>query len=292
MIYRRMALLALVCGGQASLAWCAEQTAPQADATAISARIDSLFDQAWHDEGIEPGPLTDDASFLRRATLDLTGIIPEVGKARSFLADETRNKRTRLIDELLKSPRHATHLADVWRGILLPRNVAESTAAGFENWLQTRFRKNIAYDSLVREILLARGSLSQSPPVLYYATLNTQPAALAASSSRVFLGVQIRCAECHDHPFTDWSQEDFWSLAAFYARVRGPAQQGGTPQLADGPSGEVQHPVTKKTVKPRFLDGTAISTTTDEPRRAILARWITARETPTLPKPPSTASGG
>ncbi len=246
----------------------------------VSAQVDAIFEATWRDAGVQPAPPADDATFLRRATLDLTGIIPEVGEARAFMADESRDKRSKLIDELLDRPRHATHLANIWLKVLLPRTVAESTSAGFENWLQTRFRDNVSYQTLVQEILLARGSLTQSPPVIYYAALDVQPSELAASSSQVFLGVQIRCAECHDHPFTSWRQEDFWGLAAFFARVRGPSTNGGPAQLDDGPSGDVQHPETKKIVEPRLLDGTPVSTATSEPRRAILARWITDDENP------------
>lgn len=246
----------------------------------VSQQVDALFAEAWRSARVQPASHTDDATFLRRVTLDLTGIVPEIGQARRFLADNRPDKRTRLIDELLDRPRHATHLANVWREVLLPRTVPESTFAGFESWLRERFRNNVPYDQLVREILLARGTLSQSPPVIYYAALDTKPAELAASTSRMFLGVQIRCAECHDHPFANWRQEDFWSLVAFFARVRGPAIGGGVALLDDGPSGEVQHPVTKKTVPPRFLDGTAAPTATGEPRRAMLARWITSVENP------------
>ncbi len=255
--------------------------APANDATAdITRQIDAIFAEAWRAQGVTPTERTGDAAFIRRVTLDLTGIIPEVGEVRAFLADERPDKRERLIDELLQRPRHSAHLAGLWREVLLPRTVEPSLAAGFENWLQDRFLTNQPYDELVREILLARGGFGQSPPVTYYAALNTSPSELAASTSRAFLGVQIRCAECHDHPFTDWKQADFWGLAAFFARTRGPGDMYGSAALDDGPSGEVQIPKTTQTVAPALLDGAQVELTAGEPRRSVLARWMTADENP------------
>jgi hypothetical protein len=157
---------------------------PSATPAAISARIDAIFEESWRAAGVAPAPAADDAAFLRRVTLDLTGVIPEIGETRRFFADSRGDKRALLIEDLLQRPRHATHLANVWRDMLLPTTVPDSTSAPFRNWLQTRFRSNGPYDALVREILLARGTLSQSPPVLYYAALNTTPSELAASASQ------------------------------------------------------------------------------------------------------------
>ena len=253
-------------------------------AAEISRRIDALFEQAWQAAGVQPAPLADDSAFLRRVTLDLTGVIPEIGEARDFQADNRPDKRIRRIAELLDRPQHAAHMAGVWRELLLPKTVPDSTAAGFESWLQSQFVNNEPYDKIVREILLARGTLNQSPQTLFYSALNTKPSELAASASKAFLGVQIRCAECHDHPFASWRQEEFWGLAAFFAQTRGPSQEGGQPNVDDVASGEVTHPKTMETIAPRLLlldgDGAEIAVATKEPRRAVFARWVTATENP------------
>lgn len=266
----------------------ADETVPAPEE--VSREIDRIFEAAWQKQGVEPASPTDDASFLRRLSLDLTGIIPEVGEVRGFLADPRPDKRAKKVDELLARPRHATHLANQWREILLPRSIPESTSLAFQNWMQTRFREGIAYDQFVREILLTSGPLANAPQGLYFAALNSKPSELAASSSRVFLGVQIRCAECHDHPFTEWKQDDFWSYAAFFARVRGPSEMGGAADVTDASSGEVQNPTTKKTVPPRFLGVAAAKTETEpktdkgsaklEPRRKQIVDWMTANENP------------
>jgi hypothetical protein len=242
--------------------------------------IDGYFERHWQAENVTPAPAADDGEFLRRLSLDLTGAIPTAGEAREFLADESPDKRHRRLAELLASPKHAAHLASVWRELLLPKTVGEDAYAGFENWLAMRFAANEPYDRLVSEILLARGSVGQSPPALFFAAHNTKPQELAASSSRVFLGIQIRCAECHDHPFASWKQDDFWSLAAFFARTRGPSSEGGQPRVEDVADGEVTHPKTMQTAAPRLPGGEPIDLATAEPRRAVLARWMTSPENP------------
>lgn len=240
------------------------------------AEINAIFAADWHARNVVPAEPTTDAEFLRRVTLDLTGVIPDIGETRAFLANQQADKRARWIEQLLKRPRHAAHLANQWRDVLLPRTVPESAAAGFERWLQSRFAANVPYDSLARDILLAHGRLGVSPPTMYYAALQSKPSELASSTTRVFLGIQIRCAECHDHPFTDWKQNDFWGLAAFFARVNGP---GNGVELGDVPTGEVQHPKTKETVAPVLLGG-SVPMSDESPRRVVFADWVTAPDNP------------
>ncbi|MBI3861020.1 MAG: DUF1549 domain-containing protein [Planctomycetia bacterium] len=252
----------------------------KASPEAVSARIDRLFEQAWLSAGVAPAPLADDATFLRRVTLDLTGLIPTAGEIRAFQADSRPDKRQIVIADLLTRPRHSNHLARLWREILLPRNTDATAVAAFEAWLQNRFQQNLVYDRLVQDILSARGTVAQSEPAIFFAANSTKPEDLAASSSRAFLGLQVRCAQCHDHPFASWKQSDFWGFAAFYARVQGPAGAGDQTPVDDRADGEVRHPKTLKAMIPQFLDGRQFAESTAEPRRAVLARWITAADNP------------
>ena len=147
-----------------------------------------------------------------RAYLDLTGRIPRVSEARSFLDDPASDKRTRLIDTLLASPGYPTHLADVWRQILLTDTAAvddAGTSDGFENWLRNAFAENRSYAEMARELILATGQPTDSGPALFYTALELKPEKLAASTSRAFLGIRIQCAECHNHPFDKWTKHDF-----------------------------------------------------------------------------------
>jgi hypothetical protein len=256
------------------------EVTPGEPVDAVTARLDALFEQSWREAGLKPAAVVDDARFLRRVTLDLTGLIPTVGDIRTFLADARPDKRHRAIASLLERPRHSGHLARLWRDVLLPRNTDETAAAAFEDWLRTRFQQNAPYDRVVREILTAQGSVGQSEPALFVAANSSKPEELAASSSRAFLGLQVRCAQCHDHPFAPWKQTDFWSFAAFFARVQGPASPADRTPVADRADGEVRHPKTLKVLPPRFLDGEDFSGSSDEPRRVVLARWVTAADNP------------
>ncbi len=262
----------------ASLAPAATPTQPQ-----MSQRIDTLLAQRWERDNAQPAPAASDAEFLRRAALDLTGVIPNVSQVRAFLADTRPDKRARLIDRLLQHPRHAAHLANVWREALIPSdpNVNRfSGYAGFEAWLRGRFADNAPYDEIATQLLLANGAATQPGPALFYTAVELKPEELAGSASRILLGVQIQCAQCHDHPFDHWTRRDFWGFAAFFARLERPqAPQRQVARVADARTGEVKLPGSDEVVAPRFLNG-AVSADGGLNRRVRLATWLTARENP------------
>ena len=162
---------------------------------------------------------------MRRVYLDLTGRIPSVSEVQEFLEDTSPNRRELLVDRLLAHRDHATHLAAVWREVLLPNDVDLSRlggAAKFDEWLAERFADNMPYDQIVRELLLAEGRVSESGPLLFYAALKLNPEELAARTSRAFLGVRMECAQCHDHPF----DESFRSTISGALRRSSPASRG------------------------------------------------------------------
>jgi hypothetical protein len=241
---------------------------------AMTARIDTLTKQAWKAAGVEPVRPATDAEFLRRAYLDLTGVTPSVGEVRAFLSVKSPD-RSALIRKLLEKPNHAQHLANKWRDVMLPRNsnaVRFGQAASFENWLQGHFADNTPYDDMVRELLTATGRVNQSGPVLYYTALELKPEELAASTSRIFLGVQIQCAQCHDHPFDHWKQKDFWGYAAFFSQLRRSTNRQQTVQfkVADIETGDVKLPETDTVVHPSFL-GEPMTDEVTGTRRQVLS---------------------
>jgi hypothetical protein len=256
----------------------------------LAARIDQHLAAAWPAEYVFPAPPASDAEFLRRAWLDLCGIIPPlndddgISGVRDFLADERPDKHARLIDALLAKPRYATHLANVWKGVMLPAdaNVAQFGGdAGFASWLRGRFADNSPYDQTVSELLTASGVVNQPGPALFYTALELKPEELAASTSRIFLGVQIQCAQCHDHPFDHWTRRDFWGYAAFFARLERPqGQQQFAFQVADSAAGDVKFPGTEEVVLPQFLAGDVSPDEVDKTRRLRLAAWLTSAENP------------
>eukprot|EP00913_Durusdinium_trenchii_P023373 g21951.t1 len=264
------------------------------DSAKVTKRVDALLAESWKKAGIEPAAIVDDATFLRRAYLDLTGVIPSVSQVRQFLDDKRPDKRARLIDRLIGvessgrrsgNGRHATRLANIWRDVMLPQinnNLRLRGRAGiFEQWLRSQFADNRPYDQIVREVLTVEGSTAQSGPGLFYQSLELKPEELAASTSRIFLGVQIQCAQCHNHPFDHWTQKDFWGYAAFFAQLqRPPGRSRFVAQIVDTKQGEVTLPDTKTVVPPKFLDEQTNAATSTATRRKQLAEWMTSKKNP------------
>lgn len=250
----------------------------------MAAQIDARLESEWAAANVEPAAPASDGEFLRRVYLDLTGVIPRVSEVRAFLADRRPDKRERLIDDLLASPRYATHMATTWRNRILPLGVDSERsreALGLHKWLRTRFANNLRYDNLVGELLLTIGG-DELGPALYYQSNNLAPEKLAASSAELFLGLKLECAQCHDHPTADWSQRDFWGLAAFFARVRAPEDRSmmmrSSYRIVDADRGEVQLPGSSEVVAPKYPKGDAASDEPRRTRRAQLALWMTSRD--------------
>src|SRR5262249_44352084 len=178
----------------------------------------------------------DDAELLRRIYLDITGRIPRPADVHSFMTDNSADKRRRLIDQLLESPRFAIHFANVWRAELLPEIATEREAVAFqrvfESWLRERFRAGVGYDQIVRELLtvpIAAEGRDPEPvlrdperpnPLAFFAVKAARPENLAAAVTRSMLGIRLECAQCHNHPFAKWKREQFWRQAAFFAGIR------------------------------------------------------------------------
>lgn len=265
------------------------------DSTKLAAQIDARLDARLAAEKATPAPPADDAEFLRRAYLDLTGRIPAPRDVHDFLADKNPDKRAHLIDELLDSPRRATHFAAVWRAAILPELAADGQARifqpGFEAWLQLKFRANTPYDKLVRELLTQPISADPKAPeavlrdpvkpnlLAFVAVKDAKPENLAAATARVFLGVQIECAQCHDHPFGRWERDQFWQTAAFFAGVERQGDDLFAP-VSDVKTREIAVPNTKRALAATFLDGTEPKWAADANPRAVLADWVTSKDNP------------
>jgi len=256
----------------------------------MAAKIDSRLAEAWNREKVRPAEPADDAEFLRRAWLDLCGIIPPlndpdgISGIRGFLESSEADKRAKLIERLLARPSHATHFANVWKNVLLPQDVDVQRLlgeAGFQTWLRGQFADNVPYDTLIANLVLAKGQANQAGPALFYTSLQLKPEELAASTSRVFLGTQIQCAQCHDHPFDHWKKADFWGYAAFFAQLeRGNGRQPVALTVADAELGEVTLSDSKDPVKPRFLGGETSGDMATKTRRERLVQWLTWPENP------------
>ncbi len=240
------------------------------DALALTAKVDDYLSSKWTESNVRSAAPADDAEYMRRVYLDLVGKIPTVTEAREFLEDTRSDKRFRLVETLLESSAYLTRTTETFRAILLPEADTEAQvrqlAPTFEAWLRKRVSENAGYDEIVREVLTVRlggrggrGGNAFDPkaepsPLAFYVAKDGKPENLAAGASRVFLGIRLECAQCHNHPFARWKREEFWGLAAFFAGV---AKQGR--EDANGPiretagRHELEIPGIKKVVQASFL---------------------------------------
>jgi hypothetical protein len=247
-------------------------TSAQAGDAPIRQVIDTEVRAVWEKEKITAAPKADDAAFLRRVYLDLAGTIPTYEEVRQFLEDADAGKRDKVIQRLLDDPRYARQQADVWDLTLFGRNPPNLDAvrnrAPFKQWLTDKFASNEPYDGWVRDLLLAEQDGTES----FYVQFNNKPEELAEAFSRIFLGTQIQCARCHDHPSADLSQKDFYGMAGFFVRLvaldQGATVVAGKPgkkfTIAEKSSGDVLFAGNAKElkpgmkgepVKPKFLGG-------------------------------------
>ncbi len=253
---------------------------------AAAAEIDRLLQLSWQRDGITPAPMSNDAEFCRRVWLDLSGVAPPVAAVRRFLSDPGADKRSELIDRLLRSPRHAGHMASRWIDILLPADVqvqpeSRENIAALHDWLQQQFMKNIPYDYFVGEFLTAGGA-GNSGPAIFYTSHALEPQKLASASSRIFMGIQLQCAQCHNHPTDRWTQEDFWQYAAFFGQLqRTDSRMGRDTIIEDRPGGEVMWPDSDRVMSPRYpgIDQAPEKDPTDN-RRRQLTIWMASRDNP------------
>lgn len=261
--------------------------AAQPDATALAALIDRHIEARLKMEKLQPAERADDAAFIRRVHLDLHGVIPSAAQAAKFLDDANPAKRAVLIDLLLDSPRYGEHLADLWQGYLISPLADEQPGARlrFRKWLADRFNQQ-TWDRIAADLLTASGTMEQNPAVTYLIE-GRHPRTvvdLTDLSSRYFLGVRLNCAQCHDHPFVDWTQRDYWGMAAFFAQIQTPgkAKMVYTAGVRDDPrltlrevgmlDGFVSRP-------PMFLGGEEL-VAGKETNRAALAQWLTSAKNP------------
>lgn len=266
------------------------------DPAALARRLDERLRARFQQLGIEPAPASDDAEFLRRVSLDIAGCIPRAADVYAFLADRGPDKRHRLVDRLLDEPRHAIHFSHQWRAELLPEATTNGQAAqlerGFENWLAQQRRAGARYDQLVRELIAAPLPASGLPaepvlrdperpnPLAFLAAKDARPENLAAAVTRTFLGIQLECAQCHNHPFARWSQDQFWSQAAFFAGLEKQTSGLLSPLAEAVERREIASPDGGPTIAAAFLSAERPQWQAGRSPRAVLADWITSPENP------------
>jgi hypothetical protein len=252
----------------------AEETVTPMSPQATAEAIDELFAEAWKKASVQPAPQADDSEFVRRLYLDLAGRIPAASETREFLEDTSPSKRAELVERLLDGPAFVRHFTIIWRNALIPQAFNEpftrQLVPGFEAWLWKHFSEDTPYDQIVHELITTPIDFGNDPqavltsassPSAFFIVRQLQPENLATGTSRAFLGVRLDCAQCHDHPFDKWKQNQFWSMAAFYSGFKAPdgadpenpAMMMNTRERLDSRS--IQVPSTGEAVPAIFLTG-------------------------------------
>jgi Protein of unknown function (DUF1553)/Protein of unknown function (DUF1549) len=259
------------------------------DSVALAKSIDRQIDQRLQADQVKPSGRSDDAEFLRRLSLDLTGHIPPADKVGAFLDSKDADKRVKLIDELLASSDYGKHQADVWQALLVKRS-SDNRALQTQpliTWLEDNFNQNKPWDKFVSELITATGTQDKNGAVTYFLGNNTVDK-MNDSAAKLFLGVQLQCAQCHNHPFTDWKQTEYWHMAAFFMKVQVqrvlPANRQTSPpgvsETAAVRRGRNALPESAKVLPPKFLQGEQPAVKSDEPLRPVLAAWLTSQTNP------------
>jgi hypothetical protein len=238
--------------------------------------------------GLLPSAPAGDATFLRRAYLDVIGRLPSPDEVRQFLVDTSPDKRARLVARLLDRPEYADHWANKWVDLLRPNpyRVGIKAVLNLDGWIRDAFRRNLPYDRFVYDIVTARGSTFEQGPATIFRD-RREPEEIAPMVSQLFLGIRLECAKCHHHPFESWDQAQFYEFAAYFARIGrkgtglSPPISGSEEMIYTGKSGSVRHPLTGEVLGPRALYGSApVSEDPDADPREALARWMIAPENP------------
>ncbi len=246
----------------------------------IVAEINRHLQQAWKDNGVQPSPRADDGEYARRVSLDTVGRIPELGTLLTFLQDTAPDKRERYVDQLLDNTDYAQHWSTIWGNLLIGRANRRNQGArnDLDKWLRQAFAKNLAYDKFASELISATGSSEENGAIGFLAShLNENAVPATAITARLFLGLQVQCTQCHNHPFNDWKQAQFWGMNAFF---RGTRRQNVGPNnsiiylsddLADPIVFYEKRNAVMEAVVRQFVDGTQPSADIAGPRHQLAA---------------------
>ena len=267
--------------------------APTRQVSSSTKHLDRYINAALKREGIQPSKMSEDAEFLRRVHLDLTGKIPTPEEVLDFLKDGSSNKRQKKIDLLLDSDAYLDYWSGLWVNWLIGRREdGDDRRIGLTFWVRDALTKNMPYNQFVQELIAADGELRDNGAGNYIMRYERSPVFLTSHTSRLFLGLPMQCAECHDHKTEVWSQEDFYGIAAFFAGID--SQRKGNIQMMDTagnerrmdnflitnkPENSIWVERLEKQVRPRFLGGTEYKGSLLKKREA-LAQWMTDKSNP------------
>jgi hypothetical protein len=244
--------------------------------------VDELIHAKLRKLRIAPSEICTDEEFLRRASLDITGTLPTAEEFRSFVADVTPDKRQKLIDTLLDRKEFVEVWVMKWAELLQVRSsdrVSYKAMLLYYNWLQNKLANNVPMDQMVRELLSAQGGTFENAATNYYQN-ETDTLKVSENIAQVFLGMRIQCAQCHNHPFDRWTQDDYYAFAAFFSQIG--RKRGEDPRetlVFNSGGGDVRHPVGNRVMAPKFLGG-VVPDVAGKDRRKVVADWLASAENP------------
>ena len=255
----------------------------------LARAIDRHLEAHWAANKVTPAPMADDAEFNRRLYLDVLGAIPAIGDTRTLLEDKDPARRERKIKELFNRPGFLSHYSTVLRQTWIPQatdNIQFSfLMPQFETWIQKKLRANTPTDQIVRELLTAPTLFNgrnrfegdpQDTPMAFNQVNEFKPENVASVASRLFMGVKIECAQCHNHPFAPYKKEQFWELAAFFADIQPTIANIGDVKVKR----EIKIPDTTKVVQAKFFDGKNPKWDDAKSPRQTFADWLTSKDNP------------
>lgn len=234
--------------------------------------------------GMPPSEGCDDATFIRRVSVDIAGHLPSLEDTNRFLADKDPAKRDHLIDTLLASPEYADYFATKWSALLRNKRAKPTDASmtfAFHGWLRDSLRENRPYNEIVRDVLTATGDVTENPPVAWFRQVK-EPQQELEDTAQLFLGIRMQCAQCHHHPFEKWSQNDYYSLSAFFTQLGRKTATTKDNEALYHKRG-VATAVNKKTklpVKPAALITGPLDIAPDDDPRNALADWMSDSKNP------------
>lgn len=256
----------------------------------LANQIDAKIDARLKQNGMNKSAPCTDEEFIRRVYLDITGVVPSAEKVVAFLESKATDKREKLVDELLDSPKYGKYFAEIWSNAMLPKesNNRRLQSEPMEKWLREQFMTNQPWDKIVHDIVTASGPVDKNQAVTFYVA-NPTADKMTNQVTQLFLGVQLQCAQCHNHPFTDWKQDEYWGMAAFFMRVNvngnpnQAAKNGKTlvvSELPTPPKNKKRLPENAKIVPAKFLADVQPDLKSKAPARPVLADWMTSNKNP------------
>ena len=244
--------------------------------------VDELMYEKFKKLRIQPSDLCSDEQFLRRASLDIAGLLPTIEQYEKFAADDNPKKRDELVDDLLSRKEFVEMWVMKWAELLQIRttdNISYKSMLRYYTWLQDKIANNVPFDQMVKELLGANGGLFTNAATNYYQN-ETNTLKIAENVAQVFMGMRIQCAQCHNHPFDRWKMDDYYSFAAFFSQIgRKGAEDPRETIIFNSGSGEVNHPIGGRTMPPKFLGG-EVPDVSGKDRRVVMAEWLASAENP------------